>query len=217
MNNNKHLVVSGILFTLVLFMWPILMLVAQPEGTVIEQLDWISKHSGIYRLQFFLAFLIAPAILYLMWAQLGGATLENRIVFRLGWVFLTAYLVLNSISYASQAILVPKFLVSGMKDLALSWYFNSDISIAYFCNQTGYAFWGVGAFILFGPLMTRKGIIRYLGIIYGISALLSLVAFLGLVFDNEGINSLTLPAGLVLIPVGILTVIWGLKERVLLK
>jgi len=55
--------------------------------------------------------------------------------------------------------------------------------------------------------------IRYLTLIYILSAVLSIVAFAGLRIDNMSLNSMTLYSGLVLIPVGIMTTVWGIKEN----
>lgn len=212
-NENKHLIISGILFTIVLLLWPVLMAVAQPTGTDLEHLKWIENHLTIHKLQFFCAFLIGPAIVYMMIAQLNKYAYKSQIQSKLGYVFLTSYVVFISISYASQFIVLPRLLESKSMELARFMYFNSSISLPYFLNQTGYMFWAATAIVLFYPLLTEKGIIKYISIIYIISAILSFIAFTGLIIQHDKLNSLTLVSGLVLIPVGILTIIWGIREN----
>jgi len=217
MKSNRHLIISGIIFTIVLFLWPVFMGISQPQGSVIEQLNWIKSHSIIYKIQFFFAFLISPSIIYLMLSQLDKYPHDNNISKRLGYLFITGYFVLNSISYASQIIIVPRFVDSGLLEQAKVWYFMSATSISYFINQMGYCFWGIGAMILFVRLIKEKGIIKYLSFIYVVSAVLSIIAFTGLLLENETINSMTLYGGLVLTPVGIMTIIWGLQEKKKIK
>ncbi len=213
MKTNKQLITSGIIFTIVLFLWPVFMGISHPQGSEIEQLNWIKSHSIIYKIQFFFAFLISPSIIYLMLSQLEKYPNENNVSKRLGYFFITGYFVLSSISYASQIIIVPKFVNSGLIEQARVWYFMSSTSITYFINQMGYCFWGIGAMILFIRLIKEKGIIQYLSFIYVISSILSIIAFIGLMIENEILNSMTLYGGLVLIPVGIITIIWGFQEN----
>jgi len=132
---------------------------------------------------------------------------------QVGTVFLTVYVALNCISYGSQVVLVPKLLASGMYDQLTLWYFGSEVSIAYFLNQTGYFFWAIGTLVLFSRFVTQKGMIRYISILYVVSAVLSIVAFVGLVINNSTLNSMTFPSGLLLLPVGAMTVVWGLRDK----
>ncbi len=218
MKTNRHLIISGFLFTIALFLWPIFMGIYQPIGNDIEQqLNWIIENSTIYKIQFFFAFLISPSIIYLMLSQLDKFHFDNHVSKKIGMIFITGYFVLNSISYASQIILVPKFMDSGLIEQAKIWYFMSPSSVSYFINQMGYCFWGIGAMILFSRLVKEKGIIKYLSLIYIISAILSIIAFIGLMIGNEIINSMTLYGGLVLIPIGIMTIIWGLQDNKKIK
>ena len=70
MKTNPHLIVSGILFTLVLFLWPVFMAVYQPQGSIENQFSWIQDHLTAYKVQFFFAFLLSPSFIYLMVSQL---------------------------------------------------------------------------------------------------------------------------------------------------
>lgn len=212
MKTNTHLIISGIVFTVVLFLWPVFMAIEQPQGADEEQFKWIQDHLILYKLQFIFASLIGPSIIYLMLSQLGKFPENDKIALRAGFVFITGYFVLNSIAYASQIILVPRLIRAGMTEQARVWYFNSSASATYFIDQMGYCFWGIGAIILFFRFLREKGPVKYLSLIYTLSGILSIAAFAGLIIDNAFLNSLTLYSGLILTPVGIITLIWGLKE-----
>ena len=147
-----------------------------------------------------------------MFALLDRLPPAGAVARRLGTAFLAAYLALISVAYLSQVVLVPRFLAAGEASLARAWYFGSHASIAYFVNQLGYCLWGAGALILFlGPLRTN-GLPRVIAAFYCLSGVLSLVAFAGLLVENDALNRLTLPGGLMLLPVGILTAIWGMRS-----
>lgn len=212
MNAKRNLIVSGALFTVVLTTWPLMMAVAGPTGGIGQQLQWVAGHPLFFKMQFILALLIAPAIVYMMLAQLSRLQTYDNVSRRFGMVFLAAYVVLNSISYASQAVLLPRFLAAGETELAKAWYFATPASIAYFMNQLGYCFWGIAAFSLFFAVLHGKGVPRVIAALYFLSALLSTMAFAGLLFDSRALMHLTMPSGLVLFPVGILTMAWGMQK-----
>ncbi len=82
-----------------------------------------------------------------MTTQLTMANIADKVLLRLGMIFMAVYAALNCISYGSQVVLVPKLLEAGMQDqLAL-------------------------------------------------------------------MNSMTFPGGLLLLPVGVMTVVWGVKSK----
>lgn len=217
MNINKHLIVSGILFSVVLFIWPVFMAFSKQSFIIEENLIWISEHVFLYKIQFFLAFLIGPAIIYLMISQISKVSAQKGGTIILGITFLSVYMVLVSIAYASQMILVPNLIENGMYQQAEVWYFASFSSLAYFLNQLGYFFWALGTLILFCRFLKTKGILKYISIFYMVSALLSFIAFLGLIINNKSVNDFTVLSGLLLIPIGILTIIWGYKENKILN
>ncbi|MCX6555433.1 MAG: hypothetical protein NTZ12_10580 [Candidatus Aminicenantes bacterium] len=212
MKIDKHLIVSGVLFTVVLVAWPVMTALARPSGNVAEQLRWVADHLPLFKAQFFLAFLLAPAIVYMMLAQLAKLQQGESLAQRFGMVFIAAYVVLNSIAYAAQAVLVPRFIAAGQMGLARAWYFASPASIAYFVNQLGYCFWAIGAIVLFAKVQRGHGLPAFIASLYLLSALLSFMAFAGLLLDNRVLNNLTMPSGLALLPVGILSVIWGWRR-----
>lgn len=212
MKDDNHLALSGILFTLVLVAWPVMMALASPAGNVDLQLLWVRGHLALFRGQMVLALLIAPALLYMMLAQLRRLAVGG-VALRLGLLFLAAYLVLTSVSYASQAILVPRFLAAGRLEAARSWLFSAPGSIAFFLDQLGYCFWGAAAIVLFFRAWNWQGLSALIAGFYLLSAALSILAFAGLLLDVPGLMAMTLPSGLVLLPVGVLTVFWGRQAR----
>ena len=125
MSPKTNLIVSGVLFTVVLVAWPVMMILASPTGGIEQQLQWVAGHALLFKMQFLLALLIAPAIVYLMLAQLNMLQTADTVSKRFGMVFLAAYVVLNSVAYASQAVLLPRFLAAGQMDLVRAWYFAS--------------------------------------------------------------------------------------------
>lgn len=213
MKTNNHLIISGVIFTLILLAWPLLMAISRPSGTLEEQLGWVAQNIGYMKWQFLLALLISPAIIYMMSAQLTKVEITDKVMQRTGLVFLTVYVALNCISYGSQVVLIPKLIQTGMQDQLTLWYFGSEVSIAYFLNQTGYFFWATGTLILFSRYVLQQGMIRYISLLYVSSAVLSIVSFAGLVVGNSTMNSMTFPSGLLLLPVGILTMIWGWDKK----
>ena len=213
MKENNHLIISGIIFLIVLSLWPLLMAISQPSGNFEDQIRWVAENTNHMKWQFFLALLISPSIVYLMAAQLTAAGIPEKVFKIPGMVFLAVYVALNCISYGSQIVLVPKLLEAGLYDQLALWYFGSEVSVAYFLNQTGYLFWAIATLVLFSRFISQKGMIRYISILYMVSAALSILAFIGLVLNNAALNSMTFPSGLLLLPVAVITLIWGVKGR----
>ena len=212
MKKGTHLVVSGLLFTLVLLIWPVLMAIGQPVAGEPEQLQWLSANTGLFKFQFLFAFLICPAMLYMLYAQLNTIGDPSPMAVRLGGIFLAAYAVFSSIAYGSQMILIPQLIQAGMETQARLWYLEASPSIVYFLNQTGYFFWALAMLILFVPVLKLPGIPRALAVIYTVSAALSIVAYAGLIIENEQLNSVTFISGLMLLPTGVLGAFYGIRS-----
>jgi hypothetical protein len=211
MKTSRHLIISSIILLILLIAWPILMVISSPSGSIEEQLQWVSANVVLYKTQFFLAFLIAPAIIYMMLVQIRWA--KSRGLFTcIGLIFLSAYAVLVSIAYGSQAMLIPKLLASGLTEQARVWYFGAPFSITFFIDLTGYFFWALGTLCIFSTLIFRKGLLMLIGILYILAAVLSIVAFLGLLFESKVMVSMTMPSGLLIIPVAVITLIAGLRK-----
>lgn len=211
MNINKHIIISGISFTIVIIIWPIFMALSHPSGPERLQFDWILDHYFLHGMQFFFALLISPSIIYLMLALSGVFKKPEKLSMRIALIFLGGYLVLSSISYASQIVIIPAWIEKGYFQLTEIWYFGNPHSVAYFLNQLGYLFWAVAAMILFLRLITEKRLMRWIGIFYIASAILTFIAFVGLLIDNPFLNSFTMISGMLLLPVGILSIVMGYR------
>ncbi len=213
MKTSKHLIVSGSIFTLILILWPLLMAIGQPEGQPEDELLWIAENLTLHKLKFFFALLISPALIYLMLTQVLHVPKVDKISMRSAMIFLAVYATLATISYSSQLILLPALIEAGLIQEAKIWYFETPYSVPYFINQTGYFFWAIAASVLFFRFRMHPGIIRYFSLIYTVSAVLSIIAFLGLVMDIGWMKLMTFPSGLLLLPVGIMSVVWGIREN----
>ena len=110
MKLNKELFSSSVLFTACLVLWPVFMAIAQPLGTLAEKFQWIMQNQTLFKAQFFLAFLISPSLIYMMLSQLKAIHGHLNKSDMPGYIFLSAYLVLCSVSYGAQFIILPNLI-----------------------------------------------------------------------------------------------------------
>lgn len=212
MKPDKQLFISSLLFTICLIAWPVFMAVSQPQGETIDtKFQWILQNQVLFKVQFILAFLISPLLIYMMVSQLRDSKTVFGRTEATGIMFLGVYAVLCSLSYGAQFILVPKLIQQKLDTIALVTYFDSGVSVSYFLNQTGYLFWAIGAVILFYRFLYYKGPVKPLAVIYMVSAVLTTAAFIGLIIENEFLNSMTIVSGIMLLPVGIISMIQSFK------
>ncbi len=205
----RHLIYSGIFFTTILLLWPVLMALSPIRGSVDEQIMAVSENTQTFQLQYFFAFLIAPAALYLIFALLYKTPRHRNLFFQLGIVSLAVYATLVSVSYGAQMILIPRLLEADRDFCAALWLFGSPYSASYFLNQTGYVFWGIGVMALFEPFTRRQGLQKIAGTLMLISGILSIIAYSGYILDIAFLNALTILSGIVILPVGIIAVLIG--------
>lgn len=207
----RALLYSGITLTLVVVLWPPLMLLSQPTGTVEEQLAALAADSALYKLNFFVASLIAPVVVVVLMllALFAPAERETPLLDVLGVFFLAPYVVLVSIAYTSQYTILHYLLAEGQMDEATAWLFENTHSIPYFMNQLGYTFFALAALLIGYKFLSASGLPRAIGVLLWASGLLSLVAFLGLALENELLNLATFVSGVLIVPVGILVAEWG--------
>jgi len=145
------LTIAGIIFIIILLLWPVLALFSLPGGsTHTAQLESIKNDSTLYIINFIVAFLVAPSLLFMLfefYKEISGNTwtkISKSIV-----LLYTVYFVLVSISYGSQFIYLPFILESSENDKILKWYFYNDRSWAMVFNQTGYLFWSIATILIF--------------------------------------------------------------------
>ncbi|MDZ7723820.1 MAG: hypothetical protein U5R06_13690 [candidate division KSB1 bacterium] len=150
-----------------------------------------------------MAALIAPLLYYLILSVIRKTGEPLTLTQQAGLIFTGIYTVLATISYTSQLSLVPALLHDQSDLLGLFYFFNPH-SIPYYLNQLGYCLFGVGALFLFIGKLNTIGPQRWFALLFVLSGALSIIAFIGLLVDSQVINGLTLPAGLLLLPCGIL-------------
>ena len=199
----NHVKISGILFTVIIFVWPVFMALSAPQGTLEDQINHLRDDAALFRLSFALAALIAPLLFYLILSVIRKAGEPLTLTQHTGLIFTGIYTVLATISYTSQLSLVPALLHDQSDLLGLFYFFNPH-SIPYYLNQLGYSSFGVGVLLLFAGKLKTVGAQRWFALLFVLSGALSIIAFMGLLVDSQVINGLTLPAGLLLLPCGIL-------------
>ena len=213
-SHSRNLIISGSIFTLIILLWPVFMaLSAGNAGSLEEKVRDISKDGTFYYINFVIASLIAPSAFALISIVSGLYRKEKKDLFdTIGIALLIGYCILNSISYISQYSIIPRLITAGKMNKAIEWLFDNKDSLAYFLNQMGYSLFGMGAIIIFKGFLRTKGILKLLGLIFCISGALSILAFIGLLIQNELLNMLTIFSGLILVPTGVLAVIFGAKN-----
>lgn len=202
---------SGIALTLVVVLWPPLMLLSQPTGTTEEQLAALANDATLYKLNFFVASLIAPVVVVVLMvlALFAPTVRETPLLDVLGVFLLAPYVVLVSVAYTSQYTILHNLLAEGQMDEASLWLFENTHSVPYFLNQLGYTFFALAALLIGYKFLSASGFPRAIGVLLWASGLLSLVAFLGLALENDFLNMTTFVSGVLIVPVGLLVAEWG--------
>jgi len=159
------------------------------------------------------ASLIAPSILVLMltFARYTETRKQTPLIYRLSLLFLAGYFVFVSISYVSQYVYLPRLLAVGNIELATAWYFGNEFSRPYFFNQLGYFLFGIAAIMIGYKMFFEPLLPRLIGIVLWASGLLCLIAFFGLILRIEGQGLISVLSGLLTLPVGIMSILWGRK------
>lgn len=212
--HSRNLIISGTICTIVLFLWPTFMLISSgAAGTIEEKLQMLSQNATLYHLNFMIASLIAPSILFLI-CIVSRLYKKMQLNFfdTIGVALLVAYSALNALSYISQYSILPKLLANGNIDAAKMWYMENTDSLAYFFNQLGYCFFGIAVMFIFREFLNDKGINKTIGILFYLSGVLSIFAFIGLLMQNKVLNLSTMLSGLLIIPIAILTILSGIKD-----
>lgn len=202
----KHQITSATIFTVIICAWPIFMILSPLSGFNTQAVSLL-RDDFMFKLSFIMATLIAPSIVYMLVSLLANKNLNPPRVLALS--MLSLYLLLNTLSYSFQYTVFLNLLNAGEIGLAKFFYFGNKESISYFLNQTGYFFWAISVLILFGKYSFEKGVKKAIGIIFSLSAVLSILAYIGLLLNIETLNFLTLPSGVLLLPIGILIIIYS--------
>lgn len=211
----KSLILTGLTFTIIILLWPVLMAISGLEGSIEVQFEQIRQNPFLFRLNYILASLIAPSLSSLLIIiALFLKTEKSAPVFNgLGIFFLAPYVVFVSIAYTSQFTLVTNGLLSGNSPQIVQWYFGNFYSVAYFLNQLGYAFFALSGFCIGYRFLFEKSVLRLFGWLLYISSFLSVIAFIGLAINSKSLNSVTVLSGLLVMPLGVIALNIGLKLR----
>jgi hypothetical protein len=210
---------SGTAFFLLvtLIFWILLMAMTALSGSLQEQLLQLAEGSILYRLSFVNATLIAPAIVIIIVILAffipGGS--RNRFFEITGVAFLIPYLLLATITYASQYALLPKLLsnmTNSTVDDVLLWYFNNPDSLVYFFDVLGYTFFGVAALFIGLKYVRYSGMLRGIGLLLLGSAVLAILGFIGYVLEVAVLEYALLLSGFLIVPFAILCIILGLRQ-----
>jgi CDP-diacylglycerol--glycerol-3-phosphate 3-phosphatidyltransferase len=211
----QSLIITGIIFTIIIMLWPILMIISSSTGDIETQLNYIKQNPIFYQINFLLASLIAPSLTSLL--IIITLFLKTRkftpILNSIGLLFLIPYVVCVSVSYTSQFTLLTNSLLIDNTIQAKNWYFGNFHSIPYFLNQLGYTFFALSGFCIGYRFLFEKYISKIFGILLVLSSLLSVVAFTGLALNNKIINNATVVSGLCTIPFGIIGIMIGIKLK----
>ncbi len=208
------MVISSSLLIIVLLAWISLMTLTPLFGTYLDQLRNLPEYWQKFRLSFAVALTIAPVFLYFM-VSLHRLLLPTVSMTKIaGYTIAVFYVVAATLSYGAQLTLVPYYLNQNAIFMAEIWYFFNQDSLAYFINQTSYAFWAVAVLLLFWSLIKKVGIERWLGALFILSAITSLMAYAGLMAGVPVLSSLTLISGVLTLPIAILALILAIKRLI---
>lgn len=211
----SRFIIACILFLLILILWPILTYVSLPLGNnFIEQLAHINKSSKLYILGFVHAFLIAPVLIFVLSEFYKDLTkdqwsLKARILFS----FYIIYFIIISISYGSQVFFLPNIIEIADQNTILDWYFYNPESNVYLINQTGYLIWSITTLFIFTRFLFKGTLVFFIVKLLTLSSIAQIVATFGLYFNNHTLNGLTFYSGLLLFPMGILILVYSLKQN----
>ncbi len=206
---------GGAALVLVIVLWPVFMAASHFDGTIEEQLEFLTADPTMYIINFFIASLIAPVFLVAMltlafFIETGRKTPFLNI---LGVVSLAPYFVLVTIAYTSQYIFLPTLLHGNNLEFAQLWLFDNPDSLIYYLNQLGYMFLAIAMCCIGWKYLFEKGLFRFAGILLWASGVLSAVAFLGLVIGSPILNAATFLSGFLILPFAVIVTVIGWRMR----
>lgn len=212
---NSRLTLASILFLSVLIAWPILTYYSLPAGNnYIEQLKSIQDSPGLFKLNFVVAFLIAPLLTFMLYEFYKKLT-KNQWSPKMKLLFslYILYFIFVSVSYVSQFLYFPHLINTRPFNETINWYFYNQDSLCYLINQTAYLIWAVTTILIFTPYLFTNTLVFFIIKILTLSALTQIISTIGLYTDNSNLSSLSFYSGLLLIPAAILIIIYSLKRN----
>ncbi|MGM0407887.1 MAG: hypothetical protein ACQERU_07870 [Bacteroidota bacterium] len=202
---------ASISFTIILILWPLLAFISLPAGnTFTDQLLSIKNSPGLYTLNFIIAFLIAPAIIFMLYEFYKKSTGKPwNFTAKTGFILYILYFVIVNISYGSQFLYLPFIIDSLPEKKILEWYFFNADSLVILINQTGYLIWSIATLFIFMQPIFKGTLAFFITKILILSALTQMVATIGLYFDQSNLSGLTFYSGILLLPAGVLIIIYS--------
>lgn len=205
---------SGVMGSLLVIMWFVLMSLTVPVGFVVEQLETLGEQSTLYQWSFVNSSLVSLTFVTMMvlLALFVETERPKGLLEILGVVFLAPYTLLVSIAYTSQYTIFPRLLAEFDvmdKALAKAWYFNNPNSIPYFLDYLGYMFLAISAFAIAPRLIRGRGLQKATGWLLLLTGVASFIGFLGLAVGNLVIEMILAVGGVFSLPFAILVAVWG--------
>lgn len=208
---------GGAALVLVIVLWPVFMTVSHFDGTIEEQLEFLAADASLYKINFFIASLIAPVFLVVMLTLAFFIDTGRKTPFLnlLGVVCLAPYFVLVTIAYTSQYIFLPTLLDGNNIETARLWLFENPGSVIYYLDQLGYMFLAVAMCCIGWKYLFEKGLYRFAGILLWASGILSVVAFTGLAIGSPALNAATFLSGFLILPFAVIVTVigWRMKKH----
>ncbi len=208
---SSRLKISAIVFTLILICWPVFTFISLPSGASYSaQLNSINNTPVWYILNFIIAFLIAPFLIFILYELHKKITNNQKyLTTKIGFFLYILFFLIISISYGSQFLYLPFIMNSKPESYILKWYFYNNDSLVIFINQTGYMIWGIATLLIFTRYIFKSSLIFFIIKILTLSALTQIVATIGLYFNQPNLIGLTFYSGILMLPAGILIIIYS--------
>ncbi len=213
--DKKKLLYSAISFSAILFLWPLITAISIPEGNVQEQISVIAGPPWLHVLNFSIALLMGPAMIWMLIRLYPFLSIHLRkFNLVLSVLFYSIYLVLVTVSYGSQVLYFPFLLDKPSDPELMKWFFYNDESVPVFINQTAYLFWSIGSFFYFIPgIIRERGFLQISFLIFIISASLQTLATLDIYIGINSLKGLSFISGILLLPAGILLIIFSSGKK----
>lgn len=207
----KWLLITSIAFTTFVVLWVIFMNINQIPGGINQQLVRIKNDSFIYSLTFINASLISITLVPTMIILALFTNIKKGFSNILGVVFQIPYTVLVSIGYSSQYVVLQRILSDAGVDTAKIWYFGNPNGIPYFLVFLGYTFFSISALLIGWGYIKQRGILKSIGWLLLLSGATGIIGFIGMAVRVSILELGMVLSGVVILPFGIITAIYGLK------
>lgn len=212
--------IASVSLIAVLVCWPIFMALTTFDGTTQQQLLLISDNLILYVINFVVASFISPLftfVLVVFVLILISEKILNKTILIVAICLLLVYVVLSSISYLSQVFVFSSLVSQQEFTHAPFYYFNNHLSVVFIINQLGYVFFASGVIVVGYKLLFQKGILKSIAIIMFLSAILSILAFIGLLINQPFLQMFSVVSGLFALGLAITILLYSTQQKSLIK